>query len=31
MELFAANTVAADPFKLAATLKEHLGGGIQNA
>jgi hypothetical protein len=26
MELFAANTVAMDPFKLAGILKEHLDG-----
>jgi hypothetical protein len=31
MELFAANTVAADPFKLAAALKDHLAGEPTNA
>ena len=31
MELFAANTVAVDPFKLAAVLKENLGGESKNA
>lgn len=31
MELFAANTVAVDPFKLAAVLKENLDGEPKNA